>query len=830
LTALVALFALCSVPVGWPGTPSATAAPTRPHAAGPGGATAPDAPDPMAITLETLTPKVVRPGDTLVVAGTVTNTSATTLTDMTVELRASTRRITTRYELSRDFDPATKVGSLIPSTWRRLGKVEPGEQIYWSVTLPANSLYLPRSGAQFGAYPLAIELTAVRDSKTTTARLPTTLIWMPDDAQFQPTKVAWLWPLTDGVHRGLGGVFLDDDLATDLAPTGRLGELLRMATDAGIPLSYAVDPALTDDATAMAASARPGAAAEGGSASSAPGTRRPTTTESPTTGSPTSGAGGESAGSESPDTGAVAAQTGGASTSSGEPSPGNSASKGSTRPSARPTSTTYRVQHGNATVAGKGAEIAADWLASLRSAVQAPDAALIGLPYGDADLVALDRAGLDKEIATARSTGESVLASTLARPTLPEVVWPLGSTVNERTLDDLVASQVDAVVLSDETLPPRDANAVGTPRTDIETPSGTVRAVLTDSVINALVANPTGVRGGPRAAEQQFLAQTMLVTEQRPGAGSSLVLAPPRHVDASTPYLAEMLADTGQVPWLQPVGLEAVIAEPADDIARQPLKYSAQARAAELNGTALSAVSGLRDDLANFSAVLGTNASEPFLKTAGLAILRAESSRWRTDPDGSLSITSAVRKQLTAHTNRVYISDPRLITMTSRKQKIPLTVVNDLPEPVTLQLRLRALNSARLTVTPVEPFTVNGKGSRHEVLVEVDATTSGRFQVEAQLMTPESTPRPFSAPVSFELNSTAYGAVALAIASGAAGLLVLVSALRIYRRLRRRGPPTGPPGQDADNDPSDDPAPDGEPPEGELPEGELPVPAGDSVS
>jgi hypothetical protein len=636
--------------------------------------------------------------------------------------------------------------------------------------------------------------------------------------------VAGLWPLTDGVHRGVGEDFLHDNLATDLAPNGRLGELLRVGSDAGIPLSYAVDPALVDDAAAMAASARPGTPPGSGSASSStPGTGESATTEPP--------AGGAASGS--PDTQTAGAQTGSASaTSSGEPSP--SSSPTTAKDSARPTPATYRVQHGNGTVAGNGAQVAADWLASLRSAVQTRDATLIGLPYGDADLVALDRAGLDKEIATARSTGQTVLADTLAPATLPEAVWPLGSTSNERTLDDLVANQVNAVVLSDETLRPRDPNAVGTPRTDIETPSGTVRAVLTDSVINALVADPAGVRGGPRAAEQQFLAQTMLVTEQRPGAGSSLVLAPPRHVDASTPYLAALLADTGQVPWLKPVGLGTVIAEPADNIARQPLKYSQQARAAELDGTALSVVSGLRNELADFSAVLGANAAEPFLKTAGLAILRAESSRWRADLDGSLAITSAVRRQLTAHTTRVYVSDPRLITLTSRKQKIPLTVVNDLPEPVTLQLRLRALNPARLTVTPVEPFTVNGKGSRHEVLVEVEATTSGRFQVEAQLMTPESTPRPFSAPVSFELNSTAYGAVALAIAGGAAGLLVLLSALRIYRRFRRRGPPTGPPGQDAGQGPGDDPAPEGETlvPEGEVPvaDGEAPVPAGDRVS
>ncbi len=118
-------------------------------------------------------------------------------------------------------------------------------------------------------------------------------------------------------------------------------------------------------------------------------------------------------------------------------------------------------------------------------------------------------------------------------------------------------------------------------------------------------------------------------------------------------------------------------------------------------------------------------------------------------------------------------------------QKIPLTVVNELPEPVRLQVRVTAVNAARLTVTPVEPFTIEGKGSRHEVLVEVEATTNGRFQVQAQLMTPDGA-QVFGPPVPFEMNSTAYGAVALAIAGSAAGLLFLLSGYRLFRRMRRR--------------------------------------------
>ncbi len=419
----------------------------------------------------------------------------------------------------------------------------------------------------------------------------------------------------------------------------------------------------------------------------------------------------------------------------------------------------------------------------------APGSGLVATPYGDADLVALDRAGLDKEMAIARSTGLSMLRSELAPPTSPDLVWPVNGQIDEATLDDLASDLVTTVVLDGRALQPQDPNAVAGPRADLQTPSGAVRALLTDPTINDLVASPASVTGGARAAEQRFLAETMLVTEQRPGSGSSLVIAPSRHLDVNS-YLAALLADSSEVPWLDAVNAGAIAQQPADDVARQQLTYPSSARNAELPARVLSAITPLREELAAFNSILGQTTNDPFISEANEAILRAESSSWRDQPQRATAIIDAVRAQLQAHTNKVFISKPGLITLTSRKQKIPLTVVNELPEPVTVQVRVRAVNVARLTVTPIQPITVDGGGSRHEVVVEVEATTGGRFEVQAQLTTTDD--RPIGQPVSFEMNSTAYGAVALAIAGGAAGLLFLLSGVRIYRRVRHRR--NGPPG------------------------------------
>ncbi len=213
--------------------------------------------------------------------------------------------------------------------------------------------------------------------------------------------------------------------------------------------------------------------------------------------------------------------------------------------------------------------------------------------------------------------------------------------------------------------------------------------------------------------------------------------------------------------------------------------YPATAQAAELPSSELLPIIGLRGTLAACSAILGSSTAETFINTASIAILRAESSGLRGQPARSAAIRAAVQAELDAQTAKVYIVKPGLITLTSRKQKIPITVVNNLPDPVTVQIRVTAVNAARLVASPAQPFTVPGNQSRHEVLIEVEATTGGRFQVSAQLWTPEANPRPFGAPVPFILNSTAYGAVALVIAATAAGLVFLLSAIRIVRRISR---------------------------------------------
>jgi hypothetical protein len=740
----------------------------------------------VAITLTTLTPKVLRPHDVLALDGFLLNTSGRPLTNVAITVRASSRRITTRYDLAREADPAVVLGTTLSSTRQVIGTLAAGQSIGWHFTVPVQRLGLPTSVESFGAFPLAVDVRSSLDGTGLTTRLPTSVMWMPEGAQPVPTQISWLVPLVDGIHRGNGTTFLNDALARDLAKTGRLSQLLHFAAAATVPLTYVIDPALVDDVAAMAGPTdqadRATAEPSGTNVSASP---KPTA--KPTQSKPSA--------SLKPSASAKP---------SGSPAAPGKTTAGTSLPAAAPT---YQVITGNGTADGTGQPAARAWLAVLRQAVAAPGAAVVGLPYGDTDVVAVERAGLAKEIGIARATGQSALSANLGPPTLPNTIWPINGVLDDSTLDELANDLVDAVVLTDQALPPRDINAVTGARANLQTASGTVHAVLTDSTIATLLDAPQSAAGGSRVVEQRFLAETMLITEQRPGSGSAVVVAPPRDWDVSSGFAATLLADSATMPWLQGVNLGQVAALPADGVPRTSLVYPELARAAEVRGSDLAPIAGLRGDLTAFGAILGATTTATSINASSIALLRAESGSLRNKPTRSAAIQAAVRSDLATQTARVYIIKPGLITLTSRKQKIPITVVNNLPDPVTVQVRLTALNAARLTVTPQQAFTMPGNQSRHEVLVEVEATTGGRFDVQAQLWTPEATPRPYGSTVPFVLNSTAYGAVALTIAASAAGLVFVLSAIRLIRRVRHKrhpdaaagGSPGGEPGLDDGN-------------------------------
>ena len=104
-------------------------------------------------------------------------------------------------------------------------------------------------------YPLFFSATAEVDGRTVT--LGTAQTYIPSFEITNPAKlqVGWVWPLLDVPHRLTSStVFLDDDLAAEVAPGGRLDRALTVLETVSqtVPMTVITDPDLLDELEVMA--------------------------------------------------------------------------------------------------------------------------------------------------------------------------------------------------------------------------------------------------------------------------------------------------------------------------------------------------------------------------------------------------------------------------------------------------------------------------------------------------------------------------------------------------------------------------------------------------
>ncbi len=193
----------------------------------------------ISMSLDSLAPVVPRPKDDLQLAGTITNTSDREIGGANVELRLSQERMGNRAQLAKVAD-----GSETPNT-RGVsnGSVEvkatlaPGASAPWSIKVPMSDLGLGNSGV----YGLRVDATSRDDSQVTTS-VQTFLPWFPNPDSVKPTKVVWLWPLSDWPDRNANNVFLTDRTPTEITPTGRLNRVLDLGIAAKAQAEWVVDP------------------------------------------------------------------------------------------------------------------------------------------------------------------------------------------------------------------------------------------------------------------------------------------------------------------------------------------------------------------------------------------------------------------------------------------------------------------------------------------------------------------------------------------------------------------------------------------------------------
>jgi Family of unknown function (DUF6049) len=431
---------------------------------------------------------------------------------------------------------------------------------------------------------------------------------------------------------------------------------------------------------------------------------------------------------------------------------------------------------------GTGARNARSWLDRLRGAVRGR--CVLPLPYADADVVALSRAGLTDLEALATSTGADLVRELLGVQPLIGVSWPASELLDERTLADLTTLQTHAVLLDPHGITPPPAPrppAVSVARGVVSLVAGAPAPIglLVDPLVTDALAHGSG----------QLSAQDGLgALVYRAASGRPILLVPPRRwlasgTEASTLLTtAQQLLDAG---FVTPRELSALAAIQPDGTG-VALRYPPQAAAAEIPPQVTGEVQRDRDVLRDLqvATVLDPAANlrpAALLDPLRLGLLRAVSTAWRGEPTAAMRVSAQESGRLDELRRSVRIvQPPGPYTLAASDSPLLITVSNGLP--VGMQVALRLSEAAGLRTGKMGLQLVPARSTR-QLVIPAKVSRAGQFSVDAWLSTPGGTP--LGEPSTLQLRSTAFGTVTVALTAGAGTALILLVARGIVRRVRR---------------------------------------------
>ncbi|GAA3788825.1 DUF6049 family protein [Sphaerisporangium flaviroseum] len=639
------------------------------------------------IVVNSVTPQVARdPATPITISGSVANTGAAPLAGVSVRLRFSRQKFLTRATMQAFADG----GPILDSPWRTIfvNEFAPSGKVPWEFSLTPAELQM----FGFGVYPLTIELVDGVGRQLAAQR--TLLPFASKDQPVTRTKIAWALPLMDQPHRGDDATFVDEGLRQAVADDGRLGKILKIAETPSKGVSWFVDPALLDDAQAMA--------------------------------------------------------------------------KG------------YMLKSGARTLKKPPDQGAAQWLQRLRGALS--EAPVSATPYADPDVTAVSHHGLDTATGIALTKGASIATDLLGKDVGTTTNWPMGGLVDHDALDVLAVGGVKRVLLTSAALPPNppltytpDAAA------SIPTVQGPVDALLVDPVLSQLITPAdTSAPGSAALVTQRFLAETAMISVERPDEPRSVIAAPPRRWNPDPEFVTALLKTAATTPWLKPVSLSSI--KPSKTaVPRSDLVYTEKDAQGELPRSYIGTVKKLGN-----RAELTVAVTKDPRRIFDTALLRLTSTAWRGRTNSAGPLLKQLDAAVTTRTNAISITSEQR-TLAGKNGIVPISIRNDLPdEVVTVGVKITSSDRKLLTIGAYEsPVTISpGKTKSLDIPMIANSTSGGQTTFKVQLTSVGGAS--YGLPVEVTVNRTGYTEIALVIVGAALTVMLAAVMLRVLRRHSRR--------------------------------------------
>lgn len=449
----------------------------------------------------------------------------------------------------------------------------------------------------------------------------------------------------------------------------------------------------------------------------------------------------------------------------------------------------YQVKRGDDIVVGDRSDDAAQWLTSLNTALEnaRPPATtspvLRVLPYADIDATAVTRADMTTDVIRSITQAPPVASAAIGQQVMGGYYWAPFGRVDKESADLVASAGVRTVILSGRALPAQDAYAgANTGRAVLATSVGAVQAVLREPRMSALLTAPQRSRSDAIEVRQAFLAESGVLAGTIPeDAPSRAIVVGPDDVrwDPSPTVVNSLLKATVAAPWMTPLSLGDLLDGPVNPLRRERRGYGSQAQAAELSEEYLNRVRRTSQELAAFTSVLDNpiGISDAFAS----ALLRAESSAWRSEPAAGAALLNSIESQLASQIDRIAVLSEGTVTFSGDTGRVPITIENSLDRTVTVGVRLRASPAVRLESEPLMDITVE-PGRKVSVDVEARVVGGNTLPVRVQLLTPDGST--FGNAARINVESTAYARAAAWVVAIAFVAIVIFVVIGVARRIR----------------------------------------------
>ncbi|MBZ2197014.1 DUF6049 family protein [Occultella gossypii] len=707
------------------------------------------APGDVTVEITGTTPAVLRPGLDLVVTGTITNETDEVLADPYVRLRMQTRVPDSRNGLARWLSGETTSGRVETLTLANLGQdVAPGATAPFTVSIPAES-------SPFGGTPAwgprGYEIVVSDGGVTGRAR--SVLLWYPEAIESSgPTELTVLLPLTPTAQEW--STAIEEGVLVGQVAATRITALIEATRN--LPVAWGLDPVLLELPT--------GAAPTDEGPDGQDPTQDPTPTDEVSdapTGTPDDGAA-----TDAPTADAQTTDAPGATDPTTDPPPSGTAPDDD---------------------AAEGDDddpilIAAELPTFVEMLVEASARRdVVALAYADADAITMARAD-ERTLIDAAADRTAGLLAEREVAVLDDVIWPAAT--DAPTLAAIARSGPETVVLPADQVPTTgDLTYTPSGRTEITTAGGNVEAVLWDGSLSDTLTAPDLTTA---EAQQSFLAQTAVITRERPNDPRGLMAALPRDLGtdpSEIERLRTILDSLAEAPWLEVTSLRSLLGRSVGTEGRS-LELATPA-GDRLTTAELARLGETWTELDAFNHVLAepgtlTNAPAVALLSAPSAALLEVPRARGTLTDGATDAVAELRSMITVQAGSS-------VLLISDASEVPITIDNALDADAEVVIQLDP-NDPRLQADEVVPATIPANGTT-TVRIPVTAVANGDVTVVV-LVLPEAGGTPVAEPSSFDVRVRAdWESTGLTAAVVVLGVAFVFGLFRTIRRGGRRYPP-----------------------------------------